>query len=256
MVKESKNAAPRATDGVARSPLYRRLEAAGARCRAFADTVVVADCGASPEEEERLRCLAWADFSPLPRLGYKGWEALSWLRARGLGVGESGETRCSRDGLLAARMGDEALLLGAARAAAEACQRCAADWEKERPSGVFPVPRQSLSAWLRIGGTQAPAMFAKLCALDLRTHRFPNLRVAQTVMARMNVLLLREDCVCAGAPALPAYHLLMDSAAAEYLWECIGDAALEFDGVPVGCDAFLGAWEEAPQAFGEKGARK
>ena len=145
-------AAPRSSDFSARSPFYHVLEAAGARFRAVADTLVTMDCGASPEEEARhARLLAWADFSPLPRLGYKGWNALSWLRERGLETGlENFSARRAQDGLLVVRMGEEALLLGTSPHAVLSCRRCALDWEKEPPAGVFPVPRASLSAWLRV----------------------------------------------------------------------------------------------------------
>jgi sarcosine oxidase subunit gamma len=35
----------------------------------------------------------------------------------------------------------------------------------------------------------------------------------------------------------PAFHLLADSASAEYLWTCVLDATAEFDGAPVGWTA-------------------
>ena len=46
--------------------------------------------------------------------------------------------------------------------------------------------------------------------------------------------MIRDDLA-----AIPAYHLLCDSASAEYLWRVLLDAMAEFDGVPVGRDALL-----------------
>jgi sarcosine oxidase subunit gamma len=38
---------------------------------------------------------------------------------------------------------------------------------------------------------------------------------------------------------MPAYHLIFDSASADYLWRALKDAMIEFDGKPVGYDAIV-----------------
>jgi sarcosine oxidase subunit gamma len=96
------------------------------------------------------------------------------------------------------------------------------------------VPRRESHAWFRIIGTAAPEMFAKLCAVDLRPAKFPGDAIAQTSVARLNGIVIRDDLA-----QIPAYHLLADSASAEYLWRVLLDAMAEFDGVPVGCDALI-----------------
>ena len=75
-------------------------------------------------------------------------------------------------------------------------------------------------------------MFAKLCAVDLRPAKFADGRIAQTVLAEVSAIVVRDD-----RGAVPAYHLLANSAAAEYLWDCLTDAMAEFDGRPVGWSA-------------------
>ena len=75
-------------------------------------------------------------------------------------------------------------------------------------------------------------MFAKLCAVDLRPAKFADLSIAQTSVARLSAIVIRDD----RADSL-AYHLLADSASAAYLWECLFDAMTEFDGRPVGLTA-------------------
>jgi len=86
-----------------------------------------------------------------------------------------------------------------------------------------------------VTGAQAAAMFAKLCAVDLRAEAFPLGRVAQTSIARMNGVIVRDD-----RGGVPLYHLLADCAAVEYLWDCLLDAMAEFDGAPVGLTALRG----------------
>ncbi len=46
--------------------------------------------------------------------------------------------------------------------------------------------------------------------------------------------------------AVPAYHLLANSAAAEYLWDCLLDAMAEFDGRPAGWSAVRDAIGNRP----------
>ena len=72
-------------------------------------------------------------------------------------------------------------------------------------------------------------MFAKICGVDLRPHHFADGRIAQTSLAKMSAIVIRADL-----GRTPAFHLLADSASAEYLWGCLLDAMAEFDGAPVG----------------------
>ena len=80
--------------------------------------------------------------------------------------------------------------------------------------------------------SRAAQMFAKLCGVDLRPGKFADGAIAQTSLARMNAVVIRDD----RGGAL-AYHLLGDSASAAYLWDCLTDAMAEFDGRPVGLAA-------------------
>ena len=76
-------------------------------------------------------------------------------------------------------------------------------------------------------------MLAKLCGIDFRVDRFAPLRVAQTQAVRLSVIIIRDDT------ALPAWHLLADSASADYVWTCLVDAMQEFGGKQAGSDALL-----------------
>ena len=111
--------------------------------------------------------------------------------------------------------------------------KLAATWQAEPlppeiPRG-YPVPRRDSHAWFLLTGAEAAALFAKLCAVDLRPAKFAHLSVAQTSVARLSAIVIRDD-----QGGTPAYHLLADSASAEYLWDVLLDAMAEFDGRAVG----------------------
>jgi len=74
-------------------------------------------------------------------------------------------------------------------------------------------------------------MFAKLCGIDLRPHKFAELAVAQTQAMRISVIIVRDRA------DPPVFHLLADSASAEYAWDCLTDAMAELDGRPAGLGA-------------------
>jgi len=82
-----------------------------------------------------------------------------------------------------------------------------------------------------VAGDALPEMFAKLCAIDLRHAKFADLDIAQTSIARMSAILTRVDI-----EGNTVFYLLVDSAAALYLCDCLLDAAAEFGGRIVGID--------------------
>lgn len=156
------------------------------------------------------------DLSALPRVGFKGADTACWLTLQGVTFGET----CNRaypqpDGSLLARLSPgEFLLLGTAGAGL--VQRLEAAWSWEADAGLcFPVPRRDSHAWFQLGGSKAPEVFATLCGVDLRPHRFADRAVAQTSVARLNAIIVRDG---------GALHLLVDSASAEYLHACLTDA--------------------------------
>jgi sarcosine oxidase subunit gamma len=51
-------------------------------------------------------------------------------------------------------------------------------------------------------------------------------------VAKISAILIRDYF-----GEMPAYHLLTDSASAEYMWGCLVDAMAEFDGQPIGLGA-------------------
>ena len=221
-----------------RSPVYRRLVEAGARFEVHADAAVAVDFGDRARERAAAERCGLADLSTLPRCGFKGAGTVDWLRGQGLIIPEdSNRAQRQADGTLAARLSPaEVLLLADPFAVSERLQRLGAAWaatdgEGEGPRG-HPLPRQDSHAWFVLCGGEAAPTFAKVCAVDLRPAKFAAGSIAQTVAARVSVVVIRDDL-----GATLAYHVLVDSASAQYLWDCLTDAMAEFDGAPVGLAA-------------------
>ena len=218
-----------------RSPIYRALLTEGARFRAIGDAAVAVDYGRD-DEVERLKNLGLIDLSPLPRIGFKGADTLAWARGRGLAIPEeNNRAQMQADGSLITRLTNNEILIienlkqpGSVCAALE--QACLSD----APANCHPVPRGYSHAWLLVGGRDASAMFAKLCALNLHPDKFSNGNAAQVIVARISAIVIRGDI---DGGATPAFHLLTDNASADYLWRCLKDAAQEFNGTAVGYDA-------------------
>lgn len=229
-----------------RSFVARRLAAAGARFGDCNGAAAALDFGDPEGEAVVARHLGLADLSPLPRSGFKGAGTADWLAGQGLMVpADSNRAARQADGLLAARLAPgEILLLGGLGGDAGPVTRLDEAWRAgplppPSPRG-FPVPRADSHAWFLLSGSFAAASFAKLCGVDLRPHKFASLAIAQTQVARISGIIIRDDL--AGPPggeggATPAYHLLADSASAGYLWDCLLDAMDEFQGRPVGLTA-------------------
>jgi len=208
-----------------RSFVYRRLLAAGASFREVGDSAVavsVPGAGGS---------LGLADLSPLPRLGYKGRNALAALAALGLDIPAANNSAVAlpQGGLIARLADTEALLLCDPSGPGDAFAACA----EISASGCYAVPRRDSHAWFQLIGEQAAECLAKLCGVDLRPHRFANGAAAQASLAAIGAIVIRND-----RSNTLAFHVLADSASAPYLWECLIDAMAEFNGKPVGLDDF------------------
>ncbi len=200
-----------------RSFVYRKLEAAGA---VFA---TVADCAIAESFPNESGRAGLADLSPLPRAGFKGPAALATLADAGLTVpGANNRAARQNDGSLIARLADaEALILsGLAGEMPSGLGDIAA-------AGCHGVPRRDSHAWFAIAGPDASVCLTKLCGVDLRRRIFADGAVAQCGLAGISATLIRDDDIA-------VYHLLADSASANYLWDCLIDAMAEFGGGPMG----------------------
>lgn len=218
-----------------RSFVYRLLAAQGAEFTEISGSAVAARFGASLEDEvAAARSLSLVDLSPLPRIGFKGPGALGWLGGQGI-AGLDRDNRAYRqgDGEIAVRLGPcEALILDAVARESALCRRLEKAWSGEDMTGCHPELRGDSHFWSAVCGLHAAPMLAKLCGIDLRPERFAQGDVAQTSVARLGAVILRADL-----GSVPVFHILGDSASAEYYWEVLMDAMAEFDGRLVGLEA-------------------
>jgi sarcosine oxidase subunit gamma len=221
-----------------RSPIYRLTQEAGAFCEIVNSGAVPMHYGDPDADLAAARWMGIADLSVLPRTGFKGGGAVDWLSAQGLAIGpESNVAYRQEGGELAARLAPtEIFLIDSPAGTGTLIDRLngAWAWGSERPRKLigYPMPRQDSHAWFMVTGHAAPEMFAKICGVDLRTHKFALGQIAQTSLAKMSGIVIRADL-----GVTPAYHLLADVASAEYLWGAVLDAMSEFGGAPVGLDA-------------------
>ena len=229
---------PRSADPASfarRGFVYRLLAGRGAEFTEISGGAVAARFGASLEEElAAARSLSLVDLSPLPRIGFKGPGALQWLGGQGIaGLDRDNRADTQGGGEIAVRLGpSEALILGAVARESTLCRRLEEAWPGDDPARCHPVPRGDSHFWSAVSGAHAAPMLAKLCAVDLRITRFAQGEVAQTTVARLGAVIIRADL-----GPVPLFHILGDSASAEYYWEVVMDAMAEFDGRLVGLEA-------------------
>ncbi|QMU60360.1 MAG: sarcosine oxidase [Gammaproteobacteria bacterium] len=218
-----------------RSPHYRTLLAEGANFIEHRDVVLVDDYGNSAEEEAiQAKRLGIVDLTSFARSGFKGKQAIQWAKTQGLNIGETNnQAYLQENGALVARLADtEVLILNNINSGRNQCTPFEEEYDNIHPAKCYTVPRNDSSAWFMITGEHASEMFAKICGIDLRLNKFSNHSIAQTSIARINGIIIRNDI-----NQTPAFYLLFDSASTGYMWSCLKDAFVEFNGAPVGDSA-------------------
>ncbi len=211
------------TDPVAylrRTPLRRALQEAGAAWTEISGTAVATTVANRSTTEAGVSVI---DLTPLPRLGFKGRGTIAAMQKRGVVV-EAQPNRAFRQpdgGLCLVLAPGEVILLSNLAGDGAAFDEMAANWRLEDEERTYPLLRRDSHAWLYITGPKAPSMFAKICAIDLRPGKFSDLAIAQTSVAKLSAIVVRDA---------DATHILADSASARYLLDCLQDAAHEFGG--------------------------
>ncbi len=202
-----------------RTPLYRLFDSKGVRWSALPDAAIAEAAGS------RRGSLDLVDLTPLPRLGFKGRGTIPAMHKRGIVVQPDANRvfRQADGGLCLVLAPSEVLLLSAVHGTGAREAALESAWRLEDGERTYPVPRRDSHCWFGLLGPAVPALFAKICAVDLRPAQFPDCSIAQTSVARLNAIVARADL--GGAPV---FHLLADSASALYLWDCLQDAGSEF----------------------------
>jgi sarcosine oxidase subunit gamma len=172
------------------------------------------------------------DLSVLPRWGLKGRGIASWLTRHGM-IMPSADNRAElqQDGSLLARLSPAEVLILALIAGKSSIAEPIEQMALAGEDACYPAPRRESHCWFMVIGSDAAKMFAKLCGVDLSPACFAVGQVAQTSVARLNAIVIRQD-----RAGQLAFFVLADSASAEYLWDCLLDAMAEFGGAACGAD--------------------
>ncbi|WFU06765.1 hypothetical protein QA648_33790 (plasmid) [Rhizobium sp. CB3171] len=171
------------------------------------------------------------DFSGFGRTGFKGAGATEWLTAKvRILPDRPNRAVASDDSTLIARLGkEEYLILDQKVAGSEFCSDLEVAWNADSAQGAtrigYPLPRADSHSWLYLKGNSVAPMMSKICGVDLRDGKFEPGEVAQTVVARIGAVLIRQTHE--GSYGL---HMLTDFASADYLWDVLEDACAEFNG--------------------------
>ncbi len=219
-----------ASSALRRSQLYRRHIEMGAEFITLGDRVVVSHYG-SNEEKQQAQHLGLADLSTLPRAGFKGLGTPDW--ALGLAMelpAQPNRATLQSDGTLVARLSQSELLLASNLDGLSQC--IASATEAQLAESVYSLPRSDSHSWLVLCGNQAAATLAKVCGVDLRAHKFANGEIAQTSIAKINGVIVRNDL-----GETLSYCIFSDSSSVEFLWDSLLDAMAEFEGAAVGAQA-------------------
>lgn len=183
------------------------------------------------------------DLSLVARSGAKGQDMPAWAQAAGvpLPAAPNRAVRHAKGGLVAQLSAGEVLLLGSPRVD-DAPWITEAEAHLGRGQGLcYGLPRSDSHAWFCVMGEDAPAMFAKVCGVDLRPNAFADLAIAQTSVARINAIVIRDDEAFKDKASFPCYHVLADWPSARSLWGYLLDAMAEFEGQAMA----LGAWAKS-----------
>ncbi len=217
------------TDHKRRSFIYRQLESAGAEFASHADAAVANRF----RNEGDASTLGLADLSPLPRIGFKGPRALKWMAEQDAEAPAlNNHASLLADGCLVARLADSEVLV---LSDLEVKSATVAKLDSLEPGpGCYPVPRADTYFWFILTGVHAADCLLKICGVDIRPHKFPNHAIAQTSIARLGTINIRDD-----RGSTPAYHLIADGTSAGYFWTAVLDAMAEFDGRPIGLESLL-----------------
>jgi len=172
-----------------------------------------------------------SDLSALARTGFKGKGSTGWLSSKiGAMPDRPNRVAFQSDGAAVAWLGGEEYLILTGRGGkSDLVSQLEKDWPAgHKAAGAmigYPLPRADSHSWLYMGGADVPAMMAKICGVDLRPEEFAKGDIAQTIVARIGSILIRDD-----KDGVFGLHMLTDFASADYLWDVLQDASAEFGG--------------------------
>ena len=222
-----------------RSAIHHHHVALGARFAQQAGWEWAESFGNPEEEQRRARSgVVLVDLSPLGKLLIRGTGVAAWV-GPGVGVGQVVAWVRVPGARLCRLSHEDALVLTA---------------PDEAPPQVVPALDRSIAAvgagclqvvdltsartGIGLVGPRSRDLLVKLTALDVDAERLSDARCAQTALAKVAALVVRQD-----VGGVPAYEVYVARDFGEYVWDAVLDAGAEFDIAPCGGAAYtrLGA---------------
>jgi sarcosine oxidase subunit gamma len=220
---------------VRRSFIYRKFNSSQVTWSEINGYMTVSLYNSQTNELEQIKNLALCDLIFLQRIGFKGPGTCKWLENNNISIPAKVNTSLfTNEGCIIARLGEnDVLILDNLHTQTNLPNTLEQQWlkdysEKHEACG-FIMPRQDTHACFSITGNDSAKMFAKLCAVDLRSSKFDNQMIAQTSLARLSVIIIRQDL-----NQHINFLVLVESASAEYCWDSLVDAMQEFNGQIIG----------------------
>ena len=179
--------------------------------------------------------LAICDVSFLPRIGIKNINAYPDVLEPITNIPNNVNSATDSNGCLVGKIGpQELLLINSINSSTDLQHNIVEKYfiKSAYNNGVYLVPRQDSQVCFIITGKQAPSLFAKICSIDLRKHKFNNLQITQTNIARISSIIIRNDI-----NDILSFYLLVDQAYKAYFWDCINNAMVEYSGKAIGTNS-------------------
>jgi sarcosine oxidase, subunit gamma len=238
-----------------RSPAYRWHQYQGATFKVVSDCETPAHYGSAAAIEAKIALqLAAIDLSALPRCGFKGPGTIEWLKSQGIVIPDDyNKARRQSDGSLALRCGSTDILIAGdvttqsnlpieLKAAHGRCSQEQIGYDALREEGY---------AWFMLIGERTPDLMAQLCEVDMRSHVFSDLDIAQIRLANLAAIVARCD-----VGMLYAAHLFFDIASSVYFCEVVSELLRKLGGSFIGHDCLLAVDHQSRLNERETGAEK
>jgi sarcosine oxidase, subunit gamma len=214
-------------DAGLRSPIAARFSENDVEWQLVNDYLAVARIGGA----NTSRAVTLCDLTHVARIGFKGAGTCDWLAEQGLAIPPTPNQIVVDDsGCIVARLGQQDLLIiGTLEAHSDRPRQLEHQWRSVTNPGGYPTPKQTSHALFHVGGEQASVLLASVCAVDLRPRTFGVNDLAQTMAAGIVATFMRAD-----RGGVIGYLVLVDTSLAEYFWDVLVDACVEFQAGIIG----------------------
>lgn len=167
--------------------------------------------------------LTLTDLTAAPRFGLKGEGSADWFIAKGISLPRVNRIGAHR-GMRVLRLGQDDIVL-LAEGQVPAFAELVDAWQRDTAAKGYSSWREEGWAWMRLSGPRLAEDMSRLCALDLRPVHFADDGIAQTRLARIEVVLFRSET---------GFDVLFDVTASVFLVRAIATVARQSSEIEMG----------------------